>query len=118
MWSLDLPYTAGGTLTAEFVQQAVVPCGGFDAYVDADNLSGTVMARPPKNGDRFTPFGMNGTRLLSDYLTDRKVPRFERDMPILCDENGIVFVAGHTIDERMRVTAHTNHILHYHYEED
>ena len=113
--SVRLP---GGTLTVESVQKAIVPCGGFDAYIDADRLSGTVTARPPKTGDRFTPFGMRGTRLLSDYLTDRKVPRFERDVPILCDENGVVFVVGHTVDERMRVTADSKHILHYHYEED
>ena len=108
----------GGTLTAEPVEYAVVPCGRYDAYIDAENLSGTVYARPPKHGDRFTPFGMKGSKLLSDYLTDRKVPRFERDMPILCDENGIVFVVGHTIAERMRVTADSGHIVHYHYEED
>ena len=113
--SVRLP---GGTLTVGSVQMAVVPCGGCDAYVDADRLSGTVFARPPKNGDRFTPFGMHGSRLLSDYLTDRKVPRFERDIPILCDEKGVVFIVGHTVDERMRVMADSKHILHYHYEED
>ena len=107
-----------GTLFAEPVSEAVVPCKGSDAYVDADQLCGTVIARSRVDGDRFTPFGMHGSRLLSDYLTDRKVPRFERDMPVLCDDNGIVFVAGHTIDERMRVGADTKHILHYHYEED
>ncbi|MBQ1821042.1 MAG: tRNA lysidine(34) synthetase TilS [Clostridia bacterium] len=113
--SVRLP---GGTLTVESVSKAVVPCGGFDAYVDAGRLSGTVFLRPPVNGDRFTPFGMHGRRLLSDYLTDRKVPRFERDIPILCDEIGVVWVVGHTVDERMRVTADSKHILHYHYEED
>ncbi|MBQ6234629.1 MAG: tRNA lysidine(34) synthetase TilS [Clostridia bacterium] len=107
-----------GTLSVERVEQAVIPCGGFEAYVDADRLQGEVIARNPRKGDRFTPLGMTGTKLLSDYLTDRKVPRFERSMPILCDENGVVWVAGHTIDERMRVTADSKHILHYHYEED
>lgn len=107
-----------GTLTVETVERPKVPCGGFDAYIDADRLEGDVIARTMHAGDRFTPFGMHGSRLLSDYLTDRKVPRFERGMPILCDGRGIVFVAGHTIDERMRVSAETNHILHYHYEED
>ncbi len=113
--SVKLP---GGTLSIERVEKAVVPCGRYDAYVDADRLQGEVIARSPKQGDRFTPFGMTGTKLLSDYLTDRKIPRFERNMPVLCDGNGIVWVTGHTVDERMRVTADSNHILHYHYEED
>lgn len=113
--SVRLP---NGTLYAEPVETAVFPCPGSDAYVDADVLKGQVTARLPAPGDRFTPFGMRGTRLLSDYLTDRKVPRFDRSMPVLCDEAGIVFVAGYTVDERMRVTADSEHILHYHYEED
>ena len=113
--SVKLPH---GTLSVERVSKATIPCGRYDAYVDADRLCGDVIARSPITGDRFMPFGMTGTKLLSDYLTDRKVPRFERDMPILCDEIRIVWVAGHTIDERMRVTADSKHILHYHYEED
>ena len=107
-----------GTISVERVEKAVIPCGRYDAYVDADRLQGEVFARNPRPGDRFTPLGMTGSKLLSDYLTDRKVPRFERTMPILCDESGIVWVVGYTVDERMRVTADSNHILHYYYEED
>lgn len=107
-----------GTLSVERVERAVIPCRGTDAYIDADRLTGTATVRTPRKGDRFTPLGMRGTKLLSDYLTDRKVPRFERDVPVVYDEAGIVFVAGHTVDERMRVRADSTHILHYHYEED
>lgn len=113
--SVKLP---NGTLTAEPVDRAVIPCGGSDAYLDADRIKGAVTARNPVNGDRFTPLGMQGTKLLSDYLSDRKIPRFERDIPVLCDEHGVVWVAGYTVDERMRVTADSKNILHYHYEED
>lgn len=113
--SVRLP---NGTLSVESVETAAIPCGGSDAYIDADRLCGSVIARNLKEGDRFTPFGMRGSKLLSDYLTDRKVPRFERMMPILCDETGIVWVIGHTVDERMRVRADSGHILHYHYQED
>jgi len=107
-----------GTLTVESVPDAVIPCGPFDAYVDADRIEGCTLVRTPKDGDRFTPLGMKGERLLSDCFTDRKVPRFQRNVPIICDEKGILFVTGYTIDERVRVTARTNHIRHYHYEED
>ena len=113
--SVRLPH---GVLTVERTDKAVVPCSGFDAFIDADRLHGAVTARSPKPGDRFTPFGMKGAKLLSDYLTDRKIPRFERTMPVIADETGIVFVAGFTIDDRMRITADSKHILHYHYKED
>ena len=107
-----------GTLRIEPVDRAVFPCKGNEAYVDADALIGDVSVRPVRSGDRFTPLGMRGSKLLSDYLSDRKVPRFQRNVPVVCDERGIVFVVGFTVDERMRVTADSKHILHYHYEED
>lgn len=108
----------GGTLTIERVDTAILPCGAFDAYLDEDRIAGRTCVRTPQEGDRFTPLGMQNERLLSDCLTDRKVPRFLRNMPIICDERGILFIAGYTVDERMRVTAQTKHIRHYHYEED
>lgn len=107
-----------GRLTVETAERAVIPCGAYDAYVDADRIVGQTLVRTPNDGDRFTPLGMHGERLLSDCLIDRKVPRFERNMPIVCDEQGIVYVTGYTIHERLRVTAQTTHIKHYHYEED
>ena len=107
-----------GTLTVARADRAAILCGGCDAYLDADRLCGAVTARSPRDGDRFTPLGMHGSKLLSDFFTDRKVPRYERYVPILCDEAGVVCVAGFTVDERVRVTAQTVHILHYHYEED
>ena len=107
-----------GVLRIERTARADVPCAANEAYIDADRLNGAVHARSPEAGDRFTPFGMRGTKLLSDCYTDRRIPRFFRRGPVVCDETGIVFVAGLTTDERMRVTAQTVHILHYQYEED
>ncbi len=107
-----------GTLTIERVDRAPLPCGVFDAYADEDCIIGKTWVRTPREGDRFTPLGMHGERLLSDCLTDRKVPRYLRNMPVICDESGILFVTGYTVSERMRVTAQTKHIRHYHYEED
>ena len=107
-----------GVLRIERTDRAAFPCGANEAYADADRLKGAQYARSPKAGDRFTPFGMHGTKLLSDCFTDRKIPRFSRQGPVVCDEEGVVFVAGLTVDERMRVTAQTKHMIHYLYEED
>ena len=107
-----------GTLLAEYVESAAFPCGANEAFVDADRLTGTLTARSPQKGDRFTPLGMKGTRLLSDCYTDRKVGRFFRNGPVVCDEEGIVFVSGLTIDERLRVTAQTKRIYHFVFEEE
>ena len=107
-----------GTLRIERVETARVPCGANEAFIDADRIEGELIARSPEPGDRFTPFGMQGSKLLSDCYTDRKVPRFTRNGPVISDERGIVFVAGLTIDERMRINAQTNKIYHLSFQED
>jgi tRNA(Ile)-lysidine synthase len=57
-----------------------------------------------KTGDRFVPFGMKGSKLLSDFLKDNKVPTLERkEIKVL--ENGkgdIIWVIGWRSDERYR----------------
>ena len=122
-YRVDLPERGtvrlpNGTLHIEPVETAAVPCGKNEAYVDADRLKGRLIARTPEAGDRFTPFGMQGSKLLSDCYTDRKIGRFFRNGPVIADERGIVFVAGLTMDERLRVGAQTKRMIHFTFEED
>lgn len=42
--------------------------------LDLDEIKFPVTIRNWKHGDRFTPFGMEGTQLISDHLTNRKIP--------------------------------------------
>ncbi len=42
------------------------------ATLDARKVALPLILRPTKRGDRFAPFGMRGSKLVSDYLTDRK----------------------------------------------
>jgi tRNA(Ile)-lysidine synthase len=64
-------------------------------------------------GDRFQPFGLSGQKKLQDFLVDRKVARAERDrVPLVVDENDrILWVAGHEIDEAFRVTPASGAVL-------
>ena len=51
--------------------------------------------RTRQNGDRIRPFGMNGSRKLQDYLTDRGVDEPVRDgIPLICRGNEVLFAAG------------------------
>ena len=46
-------------------------------------------------GDRIRPFGMDGSRKLQDYLTDRGVDAAWRDqIPLLCRDREVLLVAG------------------------
>ncbi len=81
------------------------------AYLDADKLCLPLVERPWQRGDRFHPFGMRGTRLVSDFLTDRKLSLFEKERQrVLVSGGDIVWVVGLRSDDRYRVTADTRRI--------
>ena len=84
------------------------PSRGPLAVVAARPLGEPLTVRTRRKGDRFRPLGMGGRgRKLQDFLTDRKVPRTERDsLPLVVDrDDRIVWVAGHSVAEDFRVTA-------------
>lgn len=73
------------------------------ATLDATKVKFPLVLRPVGEGDRFVPFGMNGSKLVSDFLTDRKVSLAERRAQlVLADADGrILWVVGHRIDGRV-----------------
>lgn len=72
------------------------------AVIDPAVTGQTLRVRAPKTGDRLKPIGMRGSKLLSDLLTDAKVPRDERPwVPVVTTESGdVVWVAGYRADRR------------------
>ena len=96
--------------TIEFVD-AIGETGKDIAYLDADKLDKELLQRTIQPGDRFVPFGMKGSRLVSDYLTDRKYDRFRKaQQQVLCCGEDIVWVIGERSDNRYRVTDRTRRI--------
>lgn len=83
------------------------------ATLDASQIHFPLTLRHTRDGDRFCPFGMNGSRLISDLLTDLKLSRFEkRDQLVLTDATGrILWVVGRRCDNRFRVNANTQRVL-------
>ena len=66
------------------------------ATLDCSKLHFPLTLRQTENGDRFAPFGMRGTKLVSDYLTDRKKSIIEkRQQLVVTDAKGdIVWLVG------------------------
>ena len=77
--------------------------------LDASQVSFPLTVRPMEQGDRFVPFGMEGMKLVSDYLTDRKKNIFEkRSQLVVTDAKGrICWLVGERADNRFRVTPAT-----------
>lgn len=82
-------------------------------YVDLSKISMPLTVRPVMTGDRFVPFGMRGSKLLSDYLTDLKINLFDRQRQlVMTDATGqIVWVVGRRGDNRCRITKTTGRFL-------
>lgn len=72
------------------------------ATLDAAKVRFPLTLRPVQEGDRFVPFGMKGTKLVSDFLADAKLPLPQRlRQLVLCDADGsIVWLVGQRIDAR------------------
>ncbi|ROQ90734.1 tRNA lysidine(34) synthetase TilS [Desulfosoma caldarium] len=82
------------------------------ALMDAESLRWPLVVRSFKPGDRFRPLGARGSKKLQDFFTDAKVPRRLRArVPLLCDQEKICWVVGYRLDDRVKVTHHTQRIL-------
>lgn len=81
--------------------------------LDAEKVRFPLLLRPLEQGDRFVPLGMKGTKLLSDYLTDRKISLFDKQNQLLvADATGaIVWVANQRPSEVHKITDATRLIL-------
>lgn len=108
----------GGWIDAETAACRLPQASAFEAYLDADAVPADAVIRTRLPGDRFYPLGAPGRRKLSDYLIDRKLPRRQRDIPMLCSGADVLFLPGCTIAETVKVTEQTRHILHLFYKED
>lgn len=82
------------------------------AYLDFDKTSFPITIRHRKPGDKFYPLGMQHNKKLKDFLIDEKVPKFDRDkVLIFCDQEKIIWLAGHRIDNRVVTSEQTQNIL-------
>ena len=85
----------------------------FRACLDASVVKFPLVVRHIQKGDRFVPFGMKSTKLVSDYLTDRKRNLFEKyNQLVVSDATGrIVWLVGERTDNRFAVKSHTTSVL-------
>lgn len=83
------------------------------ACLDAEMVRFPLQMRVAEPGDRFVPFGMKGTKLVSDYLTDHKFSLFaKRRQRVVVDAEGrIVWLVGERPDNRFRILPDTRQCL-------
>jgi tRNA(Ile)-lysidine synthase len=95
-------YIRGGTKTGDELIQ----------HVDYDRVAFPITVRFRLSGDCFRPLGIRGKKRLKKFFIDRKVPRDKRNtIPLFTDNNGIIWVVGYSIDDRVKITKSTKKIL-------
>ena len=66
------------------------------ATLDSEKIKFPLKLRSVKAGDRFRPYGMRGSKLVSDYLTDRKKSLLEksRQLVVTDSDGSILWLVG------------------------
>ncbi len=101
-------------LTAIEPDAAVSPSGAgpLTAYLDAAAVEFPVTVRNFRPGDRFSPFGLEGTQKVKKFFIDAKIPRDQRRRcPLLLSKGRVLWVAGHRIDHHVRLSRRTRQVL-------
>ena len=92
------------------------PDGKFQAVFDLDRLQLPLKIRQRRDGDRFHPFGMQGTKKLKNLLIDAKIPHQERGrIPVLVNGDEIIWVIGYRTSELFKIRAETKRRLYLSY---
>lgn len=81
-------------------------------HIDFSKLVFPLTLRRWQEGDSFYPFGMTQQKKVSDFFIDNKLSRLEKEQCwLLISDNQIVWIIGHRMDNRYRMTEHTIEIL-------
>ena len=115
--SAALPFKTGeSSLNGSTIN--VVKCGKISAeelkngfYADLDKIPDGAVIRFRKTGDKFTKFG-GGTKSLSDYFTDKKIPKKDRDnILLIANKNDVLFVQRVAVSDKIKVDDNTQNII-------
>lgn len=81
--------------------------------LDEAEVSFPLTIRRLRDGDRFRPFGMKGSKLVSDYLTDQKRSLLEkrRQLVVTDSRDRILWLVGERLDDRFRIKDSTEQVL-------
>jgi len=88
------------------------PSDRWDEVADADRIAFPLSLRSRHAGDRFAPLGLGTETKLKDFLVNARLPDPDRGrIPLLCDQEKIVWVVGVRLSEAVRLGEDTRRYL-------
>lgn len=86
--------------------------GARHVYLDYGAMHPPLVVRNVIAGDRMQPLGMTGQKKLKALFIDAKVPRASRRLlPLLADQQSVIWAVGLRISSRVSVTEKTRQVL-------
>ncbi len=87
----------------------------FQVWLDAENLPESFELRTRRQGDHFSPLGMDGhSQKLSDFFVNEKMPQRAREhWPLLCAGDEILWVPGYRSAHPYRLTAASQKVVYF-----
>lgn len=90
---------------------AEIPQNEYTKWFDYDKIKSTLSVRTRRPGDYFT-LSRGGHKSIKSYMIDEKIARENRDrIPLLAEENHVIWMIGYRISEYYKVTDQTQTIL-------
>ena len=88
-------------------------CAANEAYFDADKLRGNIYLRGIEEADRFRPFGMKGSKLVSDIMTDLHCSRLDKLLAqaLVDSQDEILWLVGYRTASMAIITNETKRVL-------
>jgi len=104
----------GKTMIFEFVEGPIdMRSNDREAvFMDYDRISLPMVIRTVRPGDRIQLLGMKGMKKIKSVLIDEKIPlRHRKLIPLVLDQEAVLWIAGLRLSERVKITEKTIQIL-------
>lgn len=89
-----------------------IPKNNCNKWFDYDKIKKPVVIRYRRTGDKLVINAAGDTKSLKKYMIDEKIPAFERQhIPLVAEDDHVLWVAGYRINEAYKVTADTKRII-------